>query len=79
MIIVPHTQLSPQALTGLIEEFVSRDGTELTDADAKIAQVRAHIESGRAVITYDEETGTCNVVSADHLHSARRARSASRE
>ncbi|MEE4114316.1 MAG: YheU family protein, partial [Desulfobacteraceae bacterium] len=28
MLVIPHRQLSPEALAGLIEEFVTRDGTD---------------------------------------------------
>ena len=69
MVLVPYRQLSPEALAGVIEEFVSRDGTELTDVNTKIAQVRTQIEEGRAVITFDPESGTCNVLPAEHMRN----------
>ena len=64
-VIVPYNELSPEALNAVIEEFVTRDGTELTDAQAKVDQVKRHLEKGRVVITFDSETGTCNIVPAD--------------
>ncbi len=60
--IVPHNRLSQEAFRGLVEEYVTRDGTELTDADLKVEQVSRLLESGKLVITYDEETGTCNII-----------------
>ena len=62
---VPYQRLSPEALRGVIEEFVTRDGTEMTDADAKIVQVRRQLEQGDVVITYDLKTKTCNIVEAE--------------
>jgi hypothetical protein len=62
---IPHAALSPDALQGLLEEFVSREGTEYGTHDvslaAKVAQVRRQLETGRAVILYDPETSTCHV------------------
>lgn len=65
--VIPYQKLSPEALRGVIEEAVTRDGTELTDAGAKIAQVMRQLEHGKVVITYDLETGTCNLVPADSV------------
>ena len=65
--IIPYQKLSDQALHGVIEEFVSRDGTELTDTEPKVTQVRRLLEQGKVVITYDPRTKTCNLISADAL------------
>lgn len=63
--IIPYTKLSPEALHGLIEEVVTRDGTELTDAEPKIQEVLDLLERGKVVITYDLEGRTCNIVPAE--------------
>lgn len=55
-------QLEAATLRSVLEEFVTRDGTELSDLDSKIAAVRALLESGGADIWFDPETGTCNIV-----------------
>jgi uncharacterized protein YheU (UPF0270 family) len=57
---VPHTLLSPDALRGLVESFVLREGTdygahEFTH-EQKVAQVMAQLESGDARIVFDPET-----------------------
>ena len=59
---IPHDQLSPEALRGLIEEFVTRDGTDLTDAARNIEKILAALEQGRAVIDFDEEEGTTQIL-----------------
>lgn len=69
MIRIPHRELEAETLTALIEDFVTRDGTdygatEMTLA-AKVAQVRAQLERGEAVITYDEESATCALHTKD--------------
>ncbi len=63
--IIPYQKLSPEALRGVIGELVTRDGTELTDADTKIEQVMRQLEHGKLVITYDLDTMTCRVVPAE--------------
>ncbi len=45
--IIPHQELSPEALQGLIEEFVTRDGADYGERDTpledKVAQVRRQL------------------------------------
>lgn len=69
--IIPHRALSPEALQGLLEEFVTRDGTDYGERETPLAvrvdQVRRHLESGRAVILFDEATGSSTIVPADQL------------
>ena len=65
--VIPHDRLSPDALEALILEFVTRDGTELSDDQNKIDQVRRRLEQGYAVVTFDPDTETCNIVTTDSL------------
>jgi uncharacterized protein YheU (UPF0270 family) len=57
---VPHTLLSPDALLGLVESFVLREGTDYGATEftheQKVAQVMAQLESGDARIVFDPET-----------------------
>jgi len=63
-------RLSPEALDGVIEEFVSRSGTDygITEVplETKIQQVKKQLKSGQAVLVYDEAVQTCNILSADN-------------
>jgi uncharacterized protein YheU (UPF0270 family) len=63
MLRIPPDSLAADVLDALIEEFVSRDGTDLTETTRKAAQVRAQLRSGEAFITYDDQTETANIVS----------------
>jgi uncharacterized protein YheU (UPF0270 family) len=69
--IIPPEQLSPDTLTSLIEEFVSRDGTDYGNEEVslsvKVEQVRSKLKSGEAVILFSESKGLCNIVSKDML------------
>jgi uncharacterized protein YheU (UPF0270 family) len=51
---IPYDQLSPEALQGVVEEFVTRDGTDYGEVEVpletKIAQVMNQLKSGKAVI-----------------------------
>jgi uncharacterized protein YheU (UPF0270 family) len=60
-VIIPYQELSPAALRGVIEDVVTRDGTELSDAEVMIGQVMRQLELGKVVITYDPQTRTCNL------------------
>ena len=70
-IIIPYEKLSTEALEGLIEEFVTRDGTD-TGYEKKslvndVAMVKRQLKRGDAVIVYDNSTKTSNIFSRDHL------------
>jgi uncharacterized protein YheU (UPF0270 family) len=66
---IPYDQLSPGTLASVIEEFVTRDGTDYGEADVplqrKVDQVKRQLKSGQAIILFDESTQTCNIVSKD--------------
>lgn len=65
-VLIPHDQLSPEALQGLIEEFVTRNGTDNGDTQTTLAQnvkrVMGQLKRGEAVILYDHITQTANIV-----------------
>ena len=63
--IIPHQQLSAEALTGVIEEYVTRDGTELSEASTKVAAVRRGLDLGSLVLVYDPDAESCNILPAD--------------
>lgn len=67
--IIPVNKLSDDALQGVIEEFVSRNGTDYGAVEASratsINQVKRQLEIGRAVLIYDDETETTNIFLSD--------------
>ena len=64
--IIPHTQLSPEALQGLIDDVATRDGTDYgaveASVDAKCAQIRRQLESGELQVVFDAETETVAIL-----------------
>jgi uncharacterized protein YheU (UPF0270 family) len=59
-------QLSPSALRGLVEEYVSREGTDYGPGDwtleDKVAQVLRQLEHGEARIVFDLELESASIV-----------------
>ena len=64
-------QLSPGALRGLVEEYVTREGTDYGGGDwsleDKVAQVLRQIECGDAKIVFDLELESASVVTTPEL------------
>ncbi|MEE8399161.1 MAG: YheU family protein [Desulfobacterales bacterium] len=69
--IVPYRELSPEALDGLIEEFVTRDGTDTgytkNTLEQNVEMVKRQLIRGTVVVVYDAETQTANLVPKDEL------------
>ncbi|HEV2441192.1 MAG TPA: YheU family protein [Steroidobacteraceae bacterium] len=65
-IFIPHAELSAEALRGVIESFVLREGTDYGEheysLEQKVAHVRAQLERGQARILFDSETNTVTLV-----------------
>ncbi len=66
---VPYDQLSPEALEGLIEDFVTRDGTDYGEVEVslehKVSQVLSQLRSGTSAIVYDLKSETCTILKSD--------------
>lgn len=69
--IIPYKRLSAEALQKLIEEFVSRDGTDTgyikLDLSERAAQVMRQIQKGTSVIVFDEKSQSANIVPREDL------------
>jgi uncharacterized protein YheU (UPF0270 family) len=65
-IVVPHNELSPDALRGVIESFVLREGTDYGERDVafdtKIAQVRRQLDDGEAEIVFDPDSESIQIL-----------------
>lgn len=66
---IPFDRLSAKVLDSIIEEFVTRDGTDYGKKEVplqrKIDQVKGQIISGRAIILFDASTQTVHIIPAD--------------
>lgn len=62
--LIPHTLLESDTLTRLIEDFVTREGTDNGDEtplDTRIARVRRALEKRQAVIVFDADSQQCQL------------------
>ncbi|PLX41231.1 MAG: hypothetical protein C0608_06420 [Deltaproteobacteria bacterium] len=69
--IIPFKELSDEALNGLIEEYVTREGTDYGGVHLELAKkvrlVRAQLERGEVVVVFDTLEGSANLVTASSL------------
>lgn len=69
--IVPWQDIPAESLQNLIEEFVSRDGTDYGEHEiplsSRVEQVRQLLRRGKVVIWFDEATETISVFEADKI------------
>ena len=59
---IPHTQLSPTALRAVVEEFVTRDGTDHSSVERRIELVLRQLDVGIVELHFEQETETCNIL-----------------
>jgi uncharacterized protein len=68
-VVIPHRDLSIQALRGVIESFVLREGTEYGARDysleEKVTHVTRQLERGEAQIQFDPSSETVDIVLVD--------------
>ena len=69
--IIPYRMLSPDALRGVIEAFVTHEGTDYgtqeVPLETKVMHVQQQLEAGTAVIVYDEESESCTIQPTNQL------------
>lgn len=63
---IPIEKLSPQTIQAILEEFVSRDGTdyglEELSLQEKVEDVKNQIDTGKVILVFDEESQSCNLI-----------------
>ncbi len=64
--IIPHKQLSSDALQGLLQEYIQREGTDYGDEEAsqasKLAQLRLQLDRGEIVVVLDPALESVNLL-----------------
>ena len=62
---IPYQKLAPAVLRAVIEEFVTRAGTDYGandfSLDSKVAQVIRQLDEGSIFISYDSQSGSCHL------------------
>ena len=66
---IPHNQVPKQTLLAIIEEFISREGTDYGHReytlDEKVEKVKSQLLNGEIKLMFDSETSSCNLVKVD--------------
>jgi len=72
--IIPYNKLSEEALHALIEDFVTRDGTDYglveMSMQEKSTYLLALLKKGDLLITYNEEFQSCGLVTKEEAARA---------
>lgn len=66
---IPIEQLSAATLEALVEEFVTRDGTDYGETEAPLAskkqQVMSQLRGGEVIVVFDADSETANLMRAE--------------
>lgn len=64
--IIPHEQISDDALQGLLEEFITREGTDYGETEVslaqKVAQVKRQLVRGDIVVVFDPASESVSIL-----------------
>jgi hypothetical protein len=70
-VVVPHKQLAPEVLRAVIEDFVTREGTDYGSQEHSLAQkhdsVLKQLDRGDAFIVFDPESETVTLLRREEL------------
>jgi uncharacterized protein len=70
--IIPYKQISPEALQGLIEEFITREGTDYGEVEfslaEKVKQVEQQLARGDIAIVFDSTTESVSILTKHDAH-----------
>ncbi|MCB5162004.1 YheU family protein [Marinomonas algarum] len=69
--LIPYDSLAPETLEAILDDIVSRDGTDYGDYDLSAAQKREQalrfLKSGEGVLLFDTESETIKMVPKDSM------------
>lgn len=67
-VVVPSDRINPETLRKMVEEFVTREWSDLADSDCtfedKIEQVLQQLKDNKIKVVFDLTSETCNIVPA---------------
>lgn len=70
-VVIPYTELSADALRGVIESFVLREGTDYGSheysLEQKVAHVMRQLQRKEAQIMFDPDTESVHIVTQVHV------------
>jgi uncharacterized protein len=69
MIEIPLARMDDEVLQAVIEEFITREGTDYGQLEIslaqKVAQVRRLLQQGLAAVVFDETTETTSIIAVE--------------
>jgi uncharacterized protein YheU (UPF0270 family) len=69
--IIPHQELSPEALQAILEDFATREGTDYGETETplavKTAQIKRLLDAGHYYLLFDPELESVTIVAKDQL------------
>ncbi|OUR69460.1 cytoplasmic protein [Bermanella sp. 47_1433_sub80_T6] len=69
--LIPYQKLSKDALHGVLEEFINREGTDYglieVSFDDKCEQVMAQIKQGQVLIVFDHDSQSAGLMLKEEL------------
>jgi uncharacterized protein YheU (UPF0270 family) len=68
--LIPPNLLSPAALRAVVQEYVTRDGTDDSSVERRIEAVMHQLAAGVVALHFDNETQTCNILLAGEKPNA---------
>ncbi len=63
---IPPSSISPAGLQGIVEEFVTRDGTDHSNVEQRVIEVLQQLQDGQVELHFDREANTCNIVAVEN-------------
>ncbi len=74
MIVIPHRELSTDALFGVIEEFINREGTDYGEFELslnqKVQRLLDQIQRGKAYVVFDPDLESTSILSRQQVLEA---------
>ena len=71
--LIPFEQLSAATLRALIEDFVTRNGTDYGDIEVsletKTDQIMRQLKCGEVVIAYNHDENSCNIITKEEARA----------
>lgn len=70
-LVIPYEELNPDTLRAMLEDYVTRDGTEYGETETPIAEridfVLRQLRAGKAFILYDAESASFTIGSREQM------------
>lgn len=62
---IPYEKLEPATLRAIVQEFVTRDGTDHSSVEQRVQSVLRQLEAGRVELHFNDQTQTCNIITVE--------------